>query len=138
MLEILIVSLVAGILTFYINHYLSKGPVFASATVALISGLVLPQIFENGTMLAVVATCASYAGMSAKTRMTNFIEMGLASLLSGFIFYVSQNALVGHGGRLGTIAAIAVITVWGAKQLVVLVQGYLKKSETLELNKQVN
>ncbi len=113
---ILLVALVAGVLTYYINHYLNKGPVFASALVALLAGLLLPKLFVYGSTLAVVATCASYAGMSAKTRITTIWEMGIGALLSGVIFIAADKALAGHGGRLGTIAAIAVITVWGARQ----------------------
>ena len=135
---IITVSIIAGVLTYYINHYLNKGPVFASALVATTAGLVLPQLFDSGTTLAVVATCASYAGMSAKTTITNFIEMGLGSILCGFVFIVSQNALVGHGGRLGTIAAISVITIWGIKQLVAQASIHIRGGENLEYEKQSN
>lgn len=126
------VSLVSGLITYYINHYLNRGPVFASAMVALATGIVLPQILESGSTLAVMATCASYAGMSAKTRVTNLIEMGLGSVLCGFVFVASQNALVGHGGRLGTIAAISVITIWGAKQLINQISNYFSSKRDLE------
>lgn len=135
---IIAISLVSGLLTYYINHYLNRGPVFASALVAITAGLLLPQIFENGSTLAVMATCASYAGMSAKIRMANFLEMGLGSILCGFVFIVSQNALVGYGGRLGTIAAISVITIWGTKEFVNQVMLFLRGRRLAEPEKQIN
>lgn len=117
LLAILVTSILAGLITYYLNHFMNKGPVFASAIVVITAGLILPKIFVNGYTLALVATCASYAGMSAKIRMTNLWEMGISCILLGLIFVGSSEALVGYGGRLGTIAAISVITVWGAKSL---------------------
>jgi len=116
-LIIILVSVISGVVTYYINHLLNKGPVFASAIVAVTAGLILPKLFSNGYTLALVATCASYAGMSAKTRVASFKEMAFSCILLALIFMGSSNALVGYGGRLGTIAAISVITVWGLKNI---------------------
>lgn len=117
LLLIITVSVLAGLLTYHINHYLGKGPVFGSAIVVLTVGLILPKVFSDGYTLALVATCASYAGMSAKNRITNPLEVCISCVLVALIFVGSSEALVGYGGRLGTIAAISVITVWGAKSL---------------------
>jgi len=116
---ILLTSIVSGLLTYYINHFTNRGPVFASAIVTLAAGLTLPFLFpHSGTTLALAATCASYAGMAARSRIRGFWDMSLCSVLTALLFTLTKGALVGIGGRLGTIAAIAVISTWGVRQLI--------------------
>jgi hypothetical protein len=53
---------------------LEHGAVLASGGTALIGGLILPNRFpgEAGDTLAVMATCASFTGMSSPKRITNW------------------------------------------------------------------
>lgn len=113
----LAVCLGAGIVTYYINHFTNKGPVFASGIVTLAAGLILPRLFPgNGTVFALAATSASYAGMAARARIRGFVDMTICSVLVAALFILTTNAFVGIGGKLGTIAAIAVLITWGVRR----------------------
>lgn len=109
--------LVSGTLTYYINHYTDRGPVFASGVVTLAAGILLPRLWpETGYILALSATCASYAGMAARSRITTIGEMCVCSVLVAALFALTQDVFVGIGGKLGTIAGIAVISTWGVRR----------------------
>ncbi|MTI95988.1 MAG: hypothetical protein FH749_10980 [Firmicutes bacterium] len=115
--QVVMVSLVCGLATWLINHRLQKGPVLASAIVALVAGLVFPHIFAEGSTLAAVAACASYVGMSAKARLRGPVEAAIALGIAAALFVVTVDVFVGVGGKLGTIAAIAAMTVWAWGQV---------------------
>ena len=113
-LEILAITLIATPLTFYLSQANGNGPVLASSVVGLIGGLVLPVIYpEMGTNLAVVAICASFAGMSSRERLPHLGWVLLAALFTGVAFIFSTPHLGGAGGKLGTIAFGAVLAVAG-------------------------
>ncbi len=83
-LEIILIALVATPLTFYLSAAHGNGPVLASSVVGMISGLVLHEVYpEMGTNLAVVAICASFAGMSSKEQLPNFGLVLLVALFHG-------------------------------------------------------
>jgi len=71
---ILLCAVFATTFTFYLNVTLEHGAVLASGGTALIGGLILPNRFpgEAGDTLAVMATCASFTGMSSPKRITNW------------------------------------------------------------------
>ena len=124
---ILIISVVAGILTYIVSHILNRGPVIASAIITLVSGLMLPYFFpEMGGLLAAAAACSSYAGMISLENALNLLEMAVISLMAGILFIIASNAYPGIGGRLGKIAAIACFA-WLAFKKVFI--GLDKKSE---------
>ncbi|MBG0771094.1 MAG: hypothetical protein H0S82_05260 [Anaerolineaceae bacterium] len=113
-LEIIVIALIATPLTFYLSAAHGNGPVLASGVVGMISGLVLHVIYpEMGTNLAVVAICASFAGMSGRERLPNFGMVLLVALLTGVVFIFSTPHLGGAGGKLGTIAFGSVLAVIG-------------------------
>jgi len=113
-LEIIIIALIATPLTFYLSAAHGNGPVMASGVVGLISGLVLHVIYpEMGTNLAVVAVCASFAGMASRERLPNFWAVMLVALFTGVVFIFSTPHLGGAGGKLGTIAFGSVLAVVG-------------------------
>ncbi len=125
LLQVIITCWLAGMATWRLHHHLQRGPVLASAVVTLVAGLVLPATFENGHVLAAVAACGSYVGMSANIRLSTTLEISAALVLASVLFAVSANIFMGVGGRLGTIAAISAMTVWGCSQL--LKQGALAR-----------
>ncbi len=119
-LEIMVISLIATPLTFYLSQLHGNGPVLASGVVGLVAGLVLHVIYpEMGTNLAVVAICASFAGMSGKDRLTNFWQVLAVAVFTGIVFIFSTPHLAGAGGKLGTIAFGSVLAVMGFRLLIV-------------------
>lgn len=116
---IVLVALVATPLTFYLSINRGHGPVLASAVVGLVGGLLLPNLFpEIGWTLAVVAICASFAGMTGKERCSNFWQIALVGFFTGVVFIYSTPLLGGAGGKLGTIAFGAVISNCGYTKLI--------------------
>ncbi|WP_192929583.1 hypothetical protein [Alkaliphilus serpentinus] len=129
---IIAVAVMAGVTAYSISILLNKGAVFGSALVTLISGIVFPHFFpEIGVKLAVVATCASYAGMVAVKNVPKIWEMAIVGLITGSLFILTSEAYVGVGGKLGTIAAISCFAWVGLKKVVGTVTN-LKKEELLK------
>ena len=114
--QVFSVAIIAGLATWFLNHHLQRGPVLASAVATLVAGLVLPNLLEQGATLAAVAACASYVSMSANIRLRTTLETSAALILVSVLFIVSADIFVGVGGKLGTIAAVSVMTVWGCSQ----------------------
>lgn len=114
---IILVSIIAGVSTCAIAISLKKGPVFASATVTLIAGIIFPYFSpEIGGKLMLAAACSSYAGMVSTENVHNFWEMTMVSAITGSLFIITQSAYAGVGGRLGTIAAVACFAWLGFKK----------------------
>ncbi|SFI08038.1 hypothetical protein SAMN05192551_10663 [Tindallia magadiensis] len=121
-LLIIMVSVIAGVATYYISVVMGKGAVFGSAIVVLISGILF-QYLEAENMitvsgLAVVATTATYTGMVAQKNVANLSEMAAAGFITALLYIASVNTFVGVGGRLGTIAALACFSWIGIKKLI--------------------
>jgi len=130
---IILIAAIATPLTFYLNIERKQGPVLASATVGLIGGLILPNLFpQYGTTLAVVAICASFAGMTGKERCSTFWHIFITGLFTGIVFLYSAPLLGGAGGKLGTIAFGATLSSCGYTWLF---KRYLTKSPSLKTNK---
>lgn len=112
-------SVVAAVITYSLNVYLRNGPVVASALVGIAAGLLLPAIHgpEVGPTLAVMAFCASFAGMSSPERLPTALAAALAGLFCGLVFLYASPFFGGAGGKLGTIAFGSTIAVWGLTQL---------------------
>jgi hypothetical protein len=115
---ILLCAVLATAFTFYLSVTLDHGAVLASGGTALISGLILPNLFpgEVGDTLAVMATCASFAGMSSPKRITNWWAVMAMGLFTGMIYILSMPLAGGAGGKLGTISfGVAVsVSAWHA------------------------
>lgn len=126
-LVIMLVSMLAAPLTFYFNISRKHGPVLASAMVGMTAGLVLPALFPQlGRTLAVVAICASFAGMTNRDRCPNFWHILLTGFFTSVIFVYSTPLLGGAGGKLGTIAFGAVLATCGLRTL----SGWVWKQKT--------
>lgn len=110
--QIVLTSVIAAVVTYQVNVKLGKGAVVASALVSLVGGLVLPTAFQTtGATLATVCMCASFAGMSARTRIANEALMAAAGVIVGLVFMYGLPYLGGVGGKLGTTAFGSVIAV---------------------------
>lgn len=111
---IFLISILGSILTYVLSIRFSLGPVIASSLIGLIAGLILPAIYPAaGGILAIVAICASFAGMSGKERMGNEIMALLAGIFVAAIYIISAPYLGGAGGKLGTIAFASTLAVSG-------------------------
>jgi hypothetical protein len=113
-LMIVLIALIATALTFALSMTHGNGPVLASSVVGMLGGLVLPVVFpEQGTNLAVVAICASFAGMSGRERLPSLWAVLAVGVICGVVFIFSTPHLGGAGGKLGTIAFGSVLAVSG-------------------------
>lgn len=112
-LQVLITSLAAGLLTRFLTSRLQRGPVLSSALVTVAAGLALPVLLSQGGALVPVAACASDVGMTADNRLDRPWQLAVALSLSAVLYVASAATFTGIGGKGGTIAAIAVIAVWG-------------------------
>lgn len=115
---ILLVAVIAGMSTYIVSNHLNRGTVIGSAIVTLISGLMLPYFFPSlGQQMALVAACASYAGMISIENALNLFEMAIISLMAGILYIAASSAYVGVGGKLGVMAAISCFAWLGFKKV---------------------
>lgn len=83
--------------------------VAVSAWLTLVAALVLPRLFYDGYILALICTAVSYVTMSSSQRLEKLWETLLVSGICALLVFYGQDVLVGVGGRLGTMAALAVL-----------------------------
>jgi len=120
---IVLYAVIGAVVTMVISLRFKHGPVMASGIVALTAGLLLPVIHpEVGGQLAVMVTCATYAGMSNYERVPNEAYMAIAALFAGLIFIFSQPFIQGGGGKLGTTAFGSVIAIRGMIEFLKIVK----------------
>jgi hypothetical protein len=124
---IILYSIAGVVATFVLNHRYGHGPVLASSFIGILAGVLLPSLHgaELGSTLAVMVFCASFAGMSDRTRLPNEGAACIAGLVCGLVFIHSTPYLGGAGGKLGTIAFAAVIAYSGVDRLVGKLQARL-------------
>jgi hypothetical protein len=101
--KIMTLSVIGVVLTWWINTQLGLGPAVASGIIGLLAALILP------TDLAVATYTASFVGMSSATVVTGLSMALTAGILVGVIFCIALPVYQGFGGKLGTIAAVAVL-----------------------------
>ena len=107
-------SIIGALLTFIMHARFKFSAVFSSGLIGVIAALALPIIYPaNGASLAVMAYCASFAGMSSKDRIPNELVMTVAAILTALIFIFTSPYLNGAGGKLGITAFASVITING-------------------------
>ncbi|MFO7635883.1 MAG: hypothetical protein R6W96_01080 [Clostridia bacterium] len=96
--NILLFTAVAGgaVITYGISIYGGLGPVVASGLIGVAAAILLPRH-------AVAIFCGSFAGMSSNLLLPPG-SLFLAGVISGIVYILARNVLVGFGGKLGTIA----------------------------------
>lgn len=102
-LQIVFCSMGAIALTYALSVTVGLGAVVASGIVGLLASLFLPR------EMAVVAYTAAFAGMSSSTVLVDYWMVLCAGLLVGIVYVLTKPYYQGVGGRLGTIAAAAVL-----------------------------
>jgi hypothetical protein len=124
---LIITSVVAAVVTYYLNNNLKLGPVKASALVGLAAGILLPILIKGtGTTLAVMAICASFGGMSNTKRMPSWIPMAFVGLSAALVYMFASPFIGGTGGKLGTMAFGSTMAIRGLMDLVAKFQGSKK------------
>lgn len=101
--KILALCIFGAVATWWINTQLGLGPAVASGIIGVLAALVLPP------ELAVAVYTASFAGMSSALVLSSLPMAILAGGLVGIIFSLALPVYQGFGGKLGTIAACAVL-----------------------------
>lgn len=100
-----VISLAGALLTFVLSTRLGLGAVVASGLVGLIGA----QVVKGREQL--VMYLGVFVGMSSVLRFPSFGPLIVAGLLGGLLFELADESWVGVGGRLGTLAAAAVLVV---------------------------
>lgn len=112
------VAVAGAVGTVILSVRFELGAVVGSAVVGLVAGLGFPAIaFESSGTLAAAAFCASFVGMSSSERLDGEVQVALAGAVSGLVFVAVATAFAGAGGKLGTIAFVACVTVVGVEEI---------------------
>ncbi|WP_027338951.1 hypothetical protein [Halonatronum saccharophilum] len=116
---LIIYSICGAVGTYVLSVRFNKGPVLSSAIVGLLAGIVLPLIYGDlGTQLALMAFCASFAGMSSKDILDNEFLVLISGIITALIFIFTTPYLGGLGGKLGMTAFVSVISLRGSLSLI--------------------
>lgn len=102
-------ALLWGLVGSVLRHKTKLSSVAVSALLTLLAALVLPRLFANGHLFALICTAVSYVTMSSTERLAKVWETLTVSVFCALAVYFGQNLLVGIGGRLGTFAALSVL-----------------------------
>lgn len=100
-----VISCAAAVITFLLSTKLELGTVVASGLVGLLGA----QVLHGREQL--ILYLGTFVGMSSTLRFPSLGPLVVAGLVGGILFELSDELWVGVGGRLGTIAAAAVVVV---------------------------
>lgn len=110
LVPLLVLGALGTLATYYLAEEKKLGPVVGSGCVGIVGGILLPILFqEHGNLYANLVYCASFAGMASKKVLGGWPLFMAAGLISGFLFFTSLSVFDGLGGKLGTIAFVAVL-----------------------------
>ncbi len=108
--EIIILSFIGVLLTFFLHAYINNDAVLSSSLVSLIGAMIFPVIFpESKEVFALLFMAATFAGMGSKEKLDGIHKILLTSVLVAFLFFYTFSNLGGIGGKLGTIAFVSII-----------------------------
>lgn len=94
----------AALATFYLANAWQLGSVVASGITGLLVGLILPESDQG------IAYMAVFIGMSSASHFPSFWALSLTGLWGGLLWEYFDQDWLGIGGKMGTVAAIAVLT----------------------------
>ncbi len=111
----LFIGMSLGLLWGLLGHTLRQKTklslVAGSSWLTLFAALVLPRVFADGYVYALICTAVSYVTMSSVDRLEKLWETLVVSGICALLVFFGQNILVGIGGRLGTFAALSVFII---------------------------
>ncbi|MGQ9492302.1 MAG: hypothetical protein ACUVR2_00885 [Anaerolineae bacterium] len=120
-------SIIAAVLTYYLSNMRKQSAVLASSAVGLTAGILLPAVHGDvGKTLAVMAICASFAGMSNTKRIPNLVAIAFVGLSAALVYMFANPFIGGTGGKLGTIAFSSGMAIRGLLDLIAKFQGSRK------------
>ncbi|HHT69386.1 MAG TPA: hypothetical protein GXZ85_09050 [Firmicutes bacterium] len=100
-----LICLVGALASFLLANNLDLGPLMASAVVGLLGTVVLKEKDQ------LVVYLGTFIGMSSALRFPTLSLVVLAGLTGGILWEMLSETWNGVGGRLGTVAATAVLIV---------------------------
>ena len=106
---LIVASMVAAVITYYLQHRQRWHAVTASAAVGLVAGLFLSTYGVRGSELATMAFCASFIGMANRKRLAHEGAAAIAGAMCALLFAFTAPYFVGAGGKLGTTAFAATV-----------------------------
>lgn len=102
--DVFIVFTIGSLGTYFINEKYKIGVVVASSLLGLTSGLILPNVFLNGSSLSVALFCGTFIGMSTTSKLSTRVSVIIASIIGTIIYLYTAPYFAGLGGKLGLIA----------------------------------
>ncbi len=115
-LIIVLTSIIAAMLTFYVNHKLKQGPVRSSALLSLLVALsfyFFPNLVdaELAKNIPVAFIGGSFIGMVSKKIVDSYFKLAISGLVFAVIYLNTSSFFNGYGGALGASAGISLLSV---------------------------
>jgi hypothetical protein len=115
---LVVIAAFGAIIPYVMQHRYRQDPVFASAGPSLLFALVSIPLFSLGAFYSGVFFSASFIGMSDRTRLKNVYWVLLSGLVLGVLYDLMAPLFNGAGGKLGTLALLSVLIVFGFEKVV--------------------
>lgn len=105
-LKILVIVSSSAVITFLLSVLANLGPVIGASVVGLAYTLFVSKFAKSIKHLAQPIYCGAFVGMGSPLIFTSLELVGLAGLLAGIVFILSEKIYEGVGGTLGTIGFV--------------------------------
>ncbi|MGB5928809.1 MAG: hypothetical protein WBH03_11585 [Cyclobacteriaceae bacterium] len=121
-LGVIITGILGSMSTFFVSHHLGQGPVRSSAGLSLLVALMCEYLplsvsQELASTIPYVFIGASFIGMASAEVLSQYVLMGLAGGIFGYLYLHASQFFTGFGGGLGTAACIALMVSLGTLAL---------------------
>lgn len=123
---LIVIALFGAVIPYVLQHRYKQNPVFASAGPSLLFSLLAIPLFSLGAYYSAVFFSASFIGMSDQKRLKNVYRVILAGLILGVLYDLMAPLFNGAGGKLGTLALLSVLIVYGFEKVVMRIFVRLK------------
>lgn len=100
-----LISAGGALATFLLANHLGLGPLVASALVGLVGATFFVERYQ------LILYLGAFVGMSSSNRFPSVTLLVVAGLVGGALWEILSDTWNGVGGRLGTVAAAAVLVV---------------------------
>ena len=100
--------LLGTIVTYSLQYFLDLNPILSASIVGLCGAFADKKLSK---VISVPLYCGAFVGMTNPENHFTFPLIFTFGLIAGIVYYLSKNFYTGVGGKLGTIAFVAVISV---------------------------